>query len=155
MNLTQYASEMGISKPAALEHVNRLSWVSKDGRSWTSQKIKVKNKTVWDIQEETGRSDETQEIKSLKDKKTVEEIKLLQNRNAKMRADLMRDWTNCMYRGFTGFFGAVSGKINGLRIDKELADKLNDILKTETDSLQERIDQELHEYEEANKVRLR
>lgn len=158
LSVKEYAAKYKQTQQGAMRHVVKGRWVSPDGITWQS----YKNKGHWTIEQESAapaegekKSNEPITPQALKAKKTVEEIKLLQNRNDKMRLDLMRDWNNCVYRAFSGFYGAVAGRINGLRIDKELADKLNDILKAETDGLQARIDSEMEEYEEANKIRIR
>jgi len=158
LSAQEYATRYKITRQGAMKYFNRNRWTAADGVTWHAFREGVK----WyaEIEDNSGENSQGQKKitmtpEVLKAKKTVEEIKLLQNRNDKMRADLMRDWTNCVYRAFSGFYGAVAGRINGLRIDKELADKLNDILKAETDGLQARLDSEMEEYEEANKIRIR
>jgi len=145
-----------MTRQAAQKYFNRGRWQSKDGVAWRSWKDNGK----WFAEEEqvapsSNSSSKAPSPEALKAKKMLEEIRLLQNRNERMRSELLRDWTQCMFSSFSGYFGAVAGRIMGLRLDKETARKIDLILKEETAKIQERVSAELEEYENENKVRLR
>jgi hypothetical protein len=92
---------------------------------------------------------------ALKALKIRQEILLLQNRNDRIRSEMMADWTQCMYRAFSGMYGAIAGRIMALRLEKATAARIDKILLEEADALQERIDEEIKEYENENKTRVR
>lgn len=150
MNLTEYAKEMGISKPSALDHVRRLQWETKDGRRFQSSKTLVKGKTVWNIKELSSVPTGEKSLDELKKEKMIAEIAMLRQRNGKMRSDLMRDWTDCMYNAFIIFFGSLAGRITAMRLPQDQVNEINKILKEEVDKLQSNVDDQIREYEEAN-----
>ena len=155
----QFADQYGMTRQAAMKYFARGRWGMPDGSTWRSMKSKGKwyaereEEAPPDVAKPAPNRPVTPE--ALKAKKTLEEIKLLQNKNDKMRGDLMQDWTRCMYRAFSGFYGAVAGRIMGMRLDKDLAERLDMVLKEETETIQDRVDEAIKEYEDDNKMRVR
>jgi hypothetical protein len=84
-----------------------------------------------------------------------EEIRLLQNRNERLRSDLLKDWGDCLHRAAAGMFGAMAGKLMALRLDKELAEKIDSIVQEEAGAIEARLNEEIDAYEADNRVRLR
>jgi len=152
-----FSERYNMSHVAALKYFNRGRWMMPDGityHSWQDGKRWfAEAETETGNEKITGNRPITPE--ALKAQKTIEEIKLLRNRNEKMREELMLDWSRICYRTFSVFYGAVAGRIMGLRIDKELAKKLDDIIKEETSTIEENLNAALEEYENESRGRLR
>ena len=160
VTIKDFTAKYKMSQPAALKYFTRGRWTMpdgvtysswRDGRKWFAS-IEGESETV-----KRGSDGGSRPItpESLKAKKTVEEIKLLQNRNERMRAELLHDWSNICLRTFSVFYGAVAGRIMGLRIDKELAEKMNTIIKEETEKIEASLNENMEEYENENRVRIR
>ena len=157
MTVKEYAAKYGITQQATMKHLAKGRWLAGDGAAYAA----YRKGRRWVIEEEPAAPglrtapDKTVTPDSLKAKKTLEEIKLLQNRNEKMRAELMHDWSRCLYRAASGLYGAMASRLMALRLDKDLAKKIDAIIQEEAASLESRMNAEVEQYEDENRVRLR
>lgn len=158
LSAQEYATRYKITRQGAMKYFNRNRWTAADGVTWHAFREGVK----WYAESEDNSGENSQGQKKitmtpevLKAKKTLEEIRLLQQRNDKMRSDLMRDWTDCVYNAFIIFFGSLAGRITAMRLPQDQVNEINKILKEEVDKLQSNVDEQIREYEEANKARVR
>lgn len=158
VTIKDFTAKYKMSQPAALKYFTRGRWTMPDGVTYSSWRDGRKWFASVEGDREAGNGGQGKKPitpESLKAKKTVEEIKLLQNRNERMRSELLHDWSNICLRTFSVFYGAVAGRIMGLRIDKELAEKMNTIIKEETEKIEASLNENMEEYENENRVRIR
>ena len=150
MSRKEFSEKYKMSHVAALKYFTRGRWTMPDGVTYSSWRDGRK----WFASVEgdavgkggpAGGGSKPITPEALKAKKTLEEIKLLQNRNERMRSGLMKDWSDICLRVFSVFYGAIAGRIMGLRIDKELAKKLDNIIKEETATIEENLNAALEE----------
>ncbi len=151
MNLTEYAKEMGISKPSALDHVRRLQWETKDGRRFQSSKTLVKGKTVWSIQEQSGIQGGEKSLEDLKKEKMAEEIAILQQRNREMEENRFRAWCDCLTRASERAAMKYASVPLSLRVDKKNSEILNNAIKEVFTNISDYLAEELNDWREKNK----
>jgi len=164
VNLPEYAEEVGISKQGAAKAARKGEWASRDGRRWRSTARDSGNgKTSWDIQSADGRPTK-QTLERMPGNLTVMDLKALdleqnvllkQNRNDRIWRDRFRDWDDILHTALLTMCGSVSARIMSLRLNKDVAEKINAIYQDGFADLDAALSAELKAYWDQQKERLR
>jgi predicted transcriptional regulator len=168
IQVATFAERYRMTRQAAMKYMRRGRWSMPDGMAWHSMQedgrwfaesegeVELPAPLTAPLQpgqKPPGPKPITPE--ALKFKKMYEEIRLLQNRNNDIRSQLLRDWCDCDYRAAQQFFASLTGRVMALRVDDDLAKKLNDIIQDEARQWQQRLNDELDEYEQKNREKIR
>ncbi len=154
MTTKDFMGRYGFTRPTVDKYISRGRWTMPDGATWTAKKHGGK----WVLNVETQTSQESKRgitPEQLKAKKTYEEIRLLQNRNERMRAELLRDWNEIIFRSISKFLGELITSCMALKLDAQRAKKLDGIIRKMFSKVESLVNEEMEAFEDENKAKLR
>ena len=155
MTTQDYAKRHGVTEQAALKHFSRGTWTDRDGTCWRAEK----RGKQWDVEIVANGGDAGAvggiNTAALRARKTVEEIRMLQNRNEKIWQTRFAAWNDCVLRALSECCGDFAARVTALRIDPETARQVETAFRDAMGRANEKAQEELTAYWDSERERIR